>query len=294
MSDTMETSPRKDWAAPVVAPSMDLMWAYQASLPINLIATPRHQLQKCEADELLTDVINRNQDGFDYFPVEDTPTNASKQFVGLVELASQDVGAIPGCTVRDRMAPLCEDNLIGADASILSFVKDADKKPCRLVMAGCCIEGLVTLSDLQKFPVRIALFALVTQLEMTMTGAIRREFQDSTEWKRRLPAERCLKVEEKRSVAAKDDNWVDDLFYTEFADKKVIILDSGLFSASKGSFKSAMERAESLRNRLAHANEYASTREAALAVSKTVQDIENWIGWLNAWPSAGAVRKAAG
>jgi len=51
------------------------------------------------------------------------------------------------------MQPLSEDNLIGADAGILAFVKMADRHSCRLVIAGSEITGLVSLSDVQQLPV---------------------------------------------------------------------------------------------------------------------------------------------
>jgi hypothetical protein len=48
--------------------------------------------------------------------------------------------------VRHHMRPLSEENLIGADAGILDFVRDADRQRCRLVISGREIGGLVTLS----------------------------------------------------------------------------------------------------------------------------------------------------
>jgi hypothetical protein len=67
-------------------------------------------------------------------------------------------GAKPKGRVYEKMRHLSEANLIGADASILAFVRDADRHKCRLVVSGCEISGLVSLSDLQRLPVRAALF----------------------------------------------------------------------------------------------------------------------------------------
>ncbi|MGO4843671.1 hypothetical protein AB4144_66485, partial [Rhizobiaceae sp. 2RAB30] len=72
----------------------------------------------------------------------------------------------------EKYEALREAHLIGADASILSFVKEADTRPFRLLVSERGIVGLVSLSDLQKLPVRAALFGLVTGLEMAMTDAI--------------------------------------------------------------------------------------------------------------------------
>jgi hypothetical protein len=92
----------------------------------------------------------------------------------------------PEGTVRDHAKSLSEENLIGADAGILTFVRDADSRPCRLVVAGTEIIGLVSLSDLQRLSVRPVLFMLITHLELLMTDVIRAEFEASSEWKDRL------------------------------------------------------------------------------------------------------------
>ena len=74
-------------------------------------------------------------------------------------------GAKPLGLVSDVMRPLSEGNLLGADASILTFIRYADHQKCRLIVSGHEISGLVCLSDLQRLPVRAALFGLVTCLK---------------------------------------------------------------------------------------------------------------------------------
>ena len=179
----------------------------------------------------------RNQGGFDYFPVTGTALQGQEQIVGLVELVPFLRGN-PACgVVRDYLLPLAEDNLIGADAGILTFVRTADRHPCRLVVSGSQVSGLVSLSDLQKLPVRAALFALITQLEMTMANAIRRELGNTDGWKERLPDDRKEKIDCQRKMVAADGNLVDDLLFTQYRDKITIIRRSPAFKASKGRFK---------------------------------------------------------
>lgn len=276
---------RNGWAAPSYAPR-ELMASFQEGLPIRLIATERPDLQICRADEALADVMERNTEGFDCFPVVDSSAPAPERIVGLIELAKFSSDEFPNGRVADHMTSLCEANLIGADASILSFLKSADHNPYRLVVSGARIDGLVTLSDLQKLPVRAALFALITDLEMTMAEAIRRECEQSLVWKERLSSDRLAKVNKKISDTITDDSWIDDLLYTEFSDKKIVLVRSDAFNGSKTAFKLAMEKAEQLRNKLAHANEYANSRDAARQTCETVRKIEHWIEWLRNWPLA--------
>ncbi len=267
------------------APTHDPMTALQDRLSVALIATPRKAFQTCRSDETLAEVMARNDEGFDFFPVTNATQHGREQIIGLINLVPHLGDKTPVGVVREHMDPLSEDNLIGANAGILSFVKSADRNGCRLVMSGAEISGLVTLSDLQQLPVRAALFALITQVEMTMTDAIRREFDSSNRWLDLLSQPRRGEIDKRRRSAIATNNFVDDLLFTGFGDKKNIILKSPRFPRAGTTFDSDMTEAKDLRNRLAHANQYAATREAAAKVCKTVRTIEYWIAQLSEWPS---------
>ena len=181
------------------------------------------------------------------------------------------------------MAPLSEEMLIGADASVLSFIREADDRTFRLVVSGGKIAGLVGLADLQQLPVRITLFGLVTYLEMTMTKAIRREFNGSDAWVERLSEGRRRILSRQIADARSADTLVDPLLFTGFADKKMLLKRSPNLPWPKNQFAKDMEAIERLRDMLAHANDYAATREAARSVCATVRSIDHWIGQLAGW-----------
>jgi hypothetical protein len=233
-------------------------------------------------------VVESNRDGFDYLPVIELSTDARERIVGLIELVPFLHGEAAHGVVRDHMRPLSEDNLIGADAGILAFVKGADRHRCRLVVSGSEITGLVSLSDLQKLPVRAALFAVITHAEMTMADAIRREFNGTEGWKQRLSSDRQGTIQDEYDKVAADDNLVEHLLFTQFADKIAIIRKSPDFALGKNAFEAAMKAAQKLRDKLMHANDYASTRPAAIKVCETVRSIEQWIDLLSSWPAAPA------
>jgi hypothetical protein len=120
---------------------------------------------------------------------------------------------------------------------------------------------------------------------MTMTEAIRREFSCSEDWKERLSKNRLREVNRWRSAAMAADNLVDELLFTGFADKSNIIRKSPSFPETWGTFESEMKEAYELRNKLAHASEYAATRDAAVKTCHIVRKIEHWIAHLGVWPS---------
>ena len=269
--------------------SPDLMMDFQDGLPVRLIATPRSSFKTCRTDEELAHVAKRNVESFDYFPVVDAAEDARETIVGLIDLVPFMHGETPQGMVKDRMRRLSEDSLIGADASILAFVKGADRHRCRLVVSGSEISGLVSLSDLQRLPVRAALFAMITHAEITMVSAIRREFNGSDAWIKRLSSCRQMKIREELEKSVVEDTFVDRLLFTQFADKITIIRKSPLFKESKTAFETEMQVVQDLRDQLAHANDYASTRAAAEQVCRTVRSIAQRADWLTSWPAAAAL-----
>lgn len=267
--------------------SPELMMSFQDGLPVRLIATPRTFFRTCRTDEDLASVVARNVESFDYFPVVDASEDARGAIIGLIDLTPFLHGERPQGLVKDRMRRLSEDSLIGADASILAFVMGADRHGCRLVVSGSEISGLVSLSDLQRLPVRAALFAMITHTEITMASAIRREFDGSDAWIERLAPGRQSKIKEEKAKSAAEDTFVDSLLFTQFADKTTIIRKSPLFKERKTAFEAEMGHAQRLRDQLAHANDYASTRKAAAQVCSTVRSIARWVDCLTSWPGAG-------
>ena len=237
--------------------------AYQESLPVKLIATARPDFKTCRIDEQLSVVFDRNRhDSFDYLPVISKSPNRSESIVGVLHIrALQADGGYVGA-VCDHMEPLCEGHLIGADASVLTFVRHADDSPFRLVVSGREITGLVSISDLQRLPVRAALFAMVTHLEMVMADAIRRRQPNSDRWMSLLSEGRKKKVYEQIERAKSGDTFVDPVLYTQFCDKVRIVnkmggpADSGAWDAKL--FQRDMKDFQDLRDGLAHANDYAT------------------------------------
>jgi hypothetical protein len=253
--------------------------SFQKGLTVDLIATSRSHFVTCGADEELSEVVARNlRTKFDFMPVVETANpEASGHIVGLVELLPYRNGKDAEGLVRDRMRALSDENLIGANASILTYLREADTCRCCLVVSGRNISGLVSLSDLQKLPVRAALFAMVTYLEIVMASAIRQEFPESMSAIQRLSESRRAMVEKKVAESKKQDAYIDALLFTEFCDKVTIIKKMAKSPWSKSKFQDDLDRIQALRNALAHANDYASSREDAMEVCATVRLIDKWL-----------------
>lgn len=251
---------------------------YQEALPVRLIETPRDHFVNCKPGETLGAVRARNaRDAFDHLPVEDD----SGHMIGVL-----DIGALAGRSdetcVADCCIPINEDLLIGSEVSILEFLQNADRRPFRFLVAKDGIGGLVSLSDIQRLPVRAALFAIITQFEMAMAQLIDARFPDDS-WLEHLSDGRRLKIEAERLKASEDCNQVARLLYTQFADKlgllRRIAKERG-DNRSRDEFDDEFERLQSLRDQIAHANAIGITREDAKDVIDKVRTIGGWIAWI--------------
>ncbi|MFK4721031.1 CBS domain-containing protein [Bradyrhizobium niftali] len=241
--------------------------ALHTGLTVGLIATPARDLNTCTPHELISNVLLRNPNDFDFLPVIDE----AHRFVGMFHAAAHRDRRTLG-TVWQCYVPLSEDYLLGADASILDFVLDAGEKPCRLVISGTKVIGLVSLSDLQRLPVRAALFALITGLEMTMASLIRTRHPKREDWMRFLTSRRQAKIDEENNKAKSDDGYVDALLFTQFCDKRDILTQT-LPEPERNALSVVLEGIEGLRNRIAHGNDYASSPAQARNVCKIVREL---------------------
>ena len=283
------------WAGHEKISSGDTFETLHRGLTVTLISTQRDDLKMCSLDDSLSDVVARNTERYDHLPVT---AEKGDKIIGLLHAVDfADKSSLIG-RVKKYCRPLSEEYLIGADASILDFIKETDDDhPCRLVVSGTRIVGLVTLSDLQKLPVRATLFALITGLEISMSEAIRKEFPTGEGWLARLTDGRQRKIEKESENSKQAGGFVDKLLFTQFSDKAKILTKSSCFSHSKSELRRRLEAIRCLRDKLAHANDYAATPEEAHKVCALVRSLlelreEIWTTILNISPSSDSEKLA--
>lgn len=246
--------------------------ALHGGLKVALIATPKKEFLSCSPNDIVYEVAERNVDKFDFMPVIDD----KERIVGVIELAPYFREPGPQISVSTVIKPLNEEFLIGADSSIYDFLLDADTRRFRFVISQSGVVGLVSLSDMQKLPVRATLFSLVTALEIQMLEVIGSRLPQSDDWLQLISQERRKNVNDMISRAKLSDGIVNELLFTQFCDKRVIIQKSLLAQhPQRKIFERKMKKIEILRNALAHANMYAETTEQAVEVCKTIRSISD-------------------
>jgi CBS domain-containing protein len=256
-----ESTVQRAWSSGAFDGDTDrALTALESSMTVSLIAT--FDLLTCEFGDRLENVRAR----VDLQPFDHVPVREDGCIVGILNQREIPADAV---LVRDAMTRLHESILISADASLLTFLEGADRHPCRLVLRGTRVEGIVTLSDIQKLAVRPVLFASVTQVELLLAHWIRVHATEA-EWIAKLSEKRRDDVEDKWTKYNRADLAIDRLACTEFCDKRCIALKLGAF-ASRGAAERNLKLIEQVRNSVAHAGDYALTADTAREVARMVR-----------------------
>ena len=236
-------------------------------MSISLIST--FNLETCDIEDHLKQVLTRKElERFDYIPV-----CSENKVVGALNAEKFRQSTQIDGLVNSVMDKLSQSILISANADILSFLKEADTSPYRLVLDGTEICGIVTISDLQQLPVRSVLFSLITYLELLMAESIRQKYPNENDWIAKLTDRRREKVEEKWNDPRYSQVAIDKLTVTEFCDKRVIIKKSQIiFNENDGKIENILKDIQNLRDSLAHAGDYAATSDSAKSVAKIVRN----------------------
>ena len=239
-----------------------------AGLTVGQIAVLRSELRMCNANTRVGEIRSRNRDPvFDYLPVMD----ANGHLIGLLSEDAIDNASRDGDDARigEYMDPLSEADLMGAGTPIVALIGRIRQKPF-LVVSSQEIIGMVAWSDLQKLPVRAALFALVTGFELTMYEAIRRRFGKRDNWTTRLTSCRLSMAETEYRKQCKRGSDVNLLLCTQFCDKRDIVIKSCDFEIGKQKLRKKFRAIEQVRDDVAHANNYAMSLEQAEQLRDTL------------------------
>lgn len=186
--------------------------------------------------------------GFDAVGVKTANEGIAVGFVMREDLKDGFVG--------DCVRTLDSDHLI-ADSTPLSEVLVALRNAqSYFVLLGRTVEGIVTRADLNKPPVRMYLFGLISLLEMHLAAWVKVTYQDES-WRDAISPKRVSeaeKVKAERAIKGEDPLLLDCL---QFCDRRDLVLKNmvlrgklGLTPKTKSS--NLLKQAESLRNLLAH------------------------------------------
>lgn len=248
--------------------SIRVLEQIQQRLSVSMIMTPRSDLRTCKSDDTVESVISANHQEFTWFPVVTANGRISKVFD-----ASLCHGAPREALVSDFCLPINENIIIGGDASIYEFINAADKQRFRLVVSGNEVSGLVTISDLQQLPVRVAIFSLITNLEIVLADVITSKYPDDKDWIKKLSPNRQAMLQAAVDRSRKSDLAVSKMVFTQLSDKTALAIKLDLIDLPNARLKELFYRINILRNEIAHSANFADDEQKASELSLIVKSI---------------------
>jgi hypothetical protein len=195
-------------------------------------------------------------------------------------------GLVAGYALRgDLIDGTCGEHLQAFDESgvvleslpLSNLLLRMAKTPRLFVRAFGAVTAIVTPDDLQKPPVRMWLFGMITFIEMRMTELIER-LCPAEGWRQFVSESRLEKaaaLREERKVRGQDPSLLDCL---QFSDKGQIIAKNEAIRdltrfTSRRQTEQAIRALESLRNSLAHSQDLACEWQTIVMLSEEFEQV---------------------
>lgn len=259
--------------------SHDLQKLFTQSITVREIAEP---LVSFDAERVATTVQQFMKDkDFDYIGVRQD---------GLAVGYALRTCLTEG-TLGDHLIKFWDEDVIPAHAPLLDALEALkspdstdDFKPTQRVFVATWnkVGGIVTWGDLQKAPVRLWLFGLITLTEMQMLRIIRAGYRNDS-WQSRITQGRLDKAKEILDDRRSRNEGVELVECLEFCDKRELIvkndaLRNRLGLGQRKEARLLLEDLEHLRNELAHAQPIPGSRRSTLLclAKRTANLLQEW------------------
>jgi hypothetical protein len=249
----------------------DLRRVFDEAITVREIAEPLVSFDASHGCESVRRFME--QRGFDVVGAREHGTTVG--FVRRNDLAGE--------TIREHLARFDEGDALPENSSILDVIRSLETREAVFVNFLGHVGGIVTRGDLQKAPVRMWLFGLVSMVEMQMLRVLQ-EALDEDEWSCLLSGSRLDKAREMfrdRSRRNEETTLADCL---QWGDKATIFLKKGrlrsvLGLASKREVNRVLDQIQDLRNDLAHSQDIVKGRwpelaKIALSAERLLENLE--------------------
>lgn len=186
--------------------------------------------------------------GFDVAGVQDTKGGPVTGFVAADSLRDG--------TVKDHTEPMRAEHLVSDATPLEELLTLLRSKERLFVLLGPGVKGIITLADLNKPPVRVYLFGLISLLEMHLRFWVLQSYGVDG-WQKELAEERLVAANELQAERLRRNEQITLLDSLQFCDKRDLVVAKADVRArlgldGKGKSMSLLRKAEDLRNRLAH------------------------------------------
>ena len=214
-------------------------------------------------------------------------TRAFMDSRNLMVAGVRHLGEVIGYVERDDLGDgICGDSVqtfgegqvIDDSTSLVETVILLDQYPRLFVSVFGGVGGIITRSDMQKPPMRMWLFGMITLIEMQMARRIEQDLGGDA-WRQYLSEGRLKKAEDLVAERRRRNQMVEPIDCLQFSDKCQIIarcepLRVATRFESRRQVEDTAKRIERLRNNLAHAQDIVTTDwQAMVELANYVDDL---------------------
>ena len=266
----------------------ELRALFASGITFHAILEP---LQSCPASAPAAEVKRILQDkGFDVAGVrndEDGPV------VGYVERE-----ALADGIVRDHIRPITAEHLLSDSTPLVSLLSVFKDRQHAFVLVGPDVRGIVATADLNKPPVRVYLFGLISLLEMHLGWWVKATYGEDS-WQQTIKPARLDAAKERQAelrLRSQDMPLVECL---QFCDRRDLVLARGelrerLSVGQRAPAERLLKRSERLRNDLAHSQGDLSQGSSWREVIDLVEWVERLVHTSDQCVEEDASRSARG
>jgi hypothetical protein len=181
--------------------------------------------------------------------------------------------------IQEYVNPITPLDLIAESTPLIKVLDVLREKQHAFVLVGDEVAGIITRADLQKPPVRILLFGLISLFEMHLAFQIKQRYPHES-WQGELSEKRLQMANDLLEQRKGRNEEIDLLSCLQLADKKTLLLASeemrehfGL--PGKKTAERTLRRVGKIRDKLAHSQDLVTgtTWEEIIDVSVVLQDM---------------------
>lgn len=230
----------------------DLRNLFEAGITANSIQEP---LKYClYTDSAIKVQAELKRLDFDIAGIKSSEDQPIREFIRTKSLKNGNCGEVAEC--------IRVDDVIADSTALIEVLSGLKDKTHLFVLNGRQIAGIITKADLQKPPVRILIFGIVSLLEMHLTFLVRKYFPDE-KWREVLKPARIEDAEKLLERRKERNEAIDLTDCLQYADKRVLVLASKeirdhLGLETKAVAISVLKSIEKLRDKLVHSQDIVS------------------------------------
>jgi hypothetical protein len=181
---------------------------------------------------------------------------------------------------RNYVTPIGIDIVISDSTPVANIVNILDGNEFAFVIAGNQITGIITKADINKPPVRIFIFGVISLLEMHLNLWISHYYQNNS-WTEIISEKRMQMANKVYEIRKENNQELSLLECLQFCDKKELLSKSGafldVFGLGKNDFQKFLKRAEDIRNELAHSQKSITSNWEWNKFYKTLSAAETFL-----------------